>query len=260
MIPKAITEKHEALNTWDILSGYRGSVAHGTYIPSTDPDSIDDKDVMAVCVPPPSHYLGLAEFGSRGTREIMEGEWDIVVYEARKVMSLLRKANPNVLALLWMPESLYLNVTPAGQMLLDNRAMFSTKAAYPAFIGYARSNLVKMERGKYLGYMGEKRKELVDRFGYDCKSAAHAVRILRQGIEFLATGELEVVRHDAPELLAIKRGEWSLERVQSTTAKLLDRAEDALVHSTLPAKAGFEDTSNLCVGIVHEAWQERSLI
>jgi hypothetical protein len=37
---------------------WRGSVAHGMYVPSSDPDSIDDKDLMGVYVGPVEHYLG----------------------------------------------------------------------------------------------------------------------------------------------------------------------------------------------------------
>lgn len=42
-----------------ILEGFRGSQAHGTYIPSDDPDSIDDIDYMGIYVMPLDHYLGL---------------------------------------------------------------------------------------------------------------------------------------------------------------------------------------------------------
>lgn len=38
---------------------WRGSVAHGMYVPKSDPDSIDDKDVMGVYVGPIEHYLGV---------------------------------------------------------------------------------------------------------------------------------------------------------------------------------------------------------
>jgi predicted nucleotidyltransferase len=37
---------------------WRGSVAHGMYVPKSDPDSIDDKDVMGVYIAPIEHYLG----------------------------------------------------------------------------------------------------------------------------------------------------------------------------------------------------------
>src|ERR1043165_9239253 len=58
------------------------------------------------------------------------------------------------------------------------------------------------------GYMGSKRRELVRRIGYDAKNAAHLIRLLRMGIEFLVEGELHVARADAENLLEIKRGEW----------------------------------------------------
>jgi hypothetical protein len=35
-----------------VLFGWRGSVAHGMYVPKSDADSIDDKDVMGVYVAP----------------------------------------------------------------------------------------------------------------------------------------------------------------------------------------------------------------
>ena len=37
---------------------WRGSVAHGMYVPKSDPDSIDDKDVMGVYIGSIEHYLG----------------------------------------------------------------------------------------------------------------------------------------------------------------------------------------------------------
>ncbi|MDD5675043.1 MAG: hypothetical protein PHC61_12815 [Chitinivibrionales bacterium] len=33
-----------------MLLGYVGSIAHGTYVPKNDPDSIDDQDILGVCV------------------------------------------------------------------------------------------------------------------------------------------------------------------------------------------------------------------
>jgi hypothetical protein len=52
---------------------WRGSVAHGMYVPKSDPDSIDDKDVMGVYIAPIEHYLG---FGRQDVYEKWEGEWD----------------------------------------------------------------------------------------------------------------------------------------------------------------------------------------
>ena len=78
---------------------WRGSVAHGMYVPKSDPDSIDDKDVMGVYIGPLEHYLG---FGRNDVYEKWEGEWDCVFYELRKFIGLLLNCNPNVLSLLWL--------------------------------------------------------------------------------------------------------------------------------------------------------------
>lgn len=258
-IPADILRATPALNEWTILSGYIGSLAHGTWQPSSEPTSVDDRDVMAICVPPLEYYLGLKTFGSRGTMEVKRDIWDIVIYEARKALGLLSQGNPNVLGLLWLPENCYLNRSAAGQLILTHRSMFVGKHVYNAFIGYAHGQLHRMTHGACLGYMGEKRKSLVERFGYDTKNAAHLIRLLRMGIEFLATGELNVRREDAPQLLEIKRGEWSLERVQSEADELFRRAQEALITSKLPTGPDREHINDLCCDVVMTAWKERGV-
>jgi predicted nucleotidyltransferase len=249
-IPGDVLARDKGLTDWCILHGYRGSIAHGMYEPSNQPNSTDDKDTMAFCVPPISCYFGLEEYGSRGTREIKHHEWDIVVYEARKALTLLRQGNPNILSTLWLEPNLYIVVTDAGRLLLDNRDLFVGRHVYKPFVGYATQQLYKMEHGAFKGYMGEKRKALVEKHGYDTKNAAHLIRLLRMGIEFLRDGELNVQRHDAAELLAIKHGEWSLERIKAEAERLFKRAEDVYDRSTLPVKPDREKVNQLCIEVV----------
>ncbi|MBI5603935.1 MAG: nucleotidyltransferase domain-containing protein [Deltaproteobacteria bacterium] len=251
-------EAHPSLGEWAILSAYRGSIAHGLYVPSADPNSIDDKDVMAVCVPPLDYYFGLKEFGSRGTKEIKQNEWDIVVYEVRKFIRLLARGNPNVLMMLWLDRSDYLKVTEAGRLLLDNRQIFVGRHVYQAFAGYARSQLYKMTHLGFQGYMGAKRKNLVERYGYDCKNAAHLIRLLRMGIEFLRDGQLQVRRHDAEQLLAIKRGEWTLEQVKAEAEQGFQRAEEAYSASPLPPGPDMDRINELAVETVRLALEARN--
>jgi predicted nucleotidyltransferase len=213
-LPNYIFKKNKGLSDWCILLGYRGSIAHGMYIPNSDPNSIDDKDLMAVCVPPIDHYLGLKQYGSRGTKEIKENEWDIVIYEATKMIRMLMNGNPNVLSMLWLEDKHYIKRTKAGQLLIDNRDLFVGKHVYKSFVGYASGQLKRMTHFSFEGYMGEKRKKLVDKYKFDVKNASHLIRILRMGIEFLIEGKLTVERFDSQQLLEIKRGEWSLEKVK----------------------------------------------
>lgn len=100
--------------------------------------------------------------------------------------------------------------------------------------------------------MGTKRKALVDKHGYDTKNAAHCVRLLRMGIEFLIDGVLYVDRShkDGPELLEIKRGEWSLEKVKAEADRLFRRAEDVYAASKLPLSPDPEKVNDLLVSML----------
>jgi predicted nucleotidyltransferase len=95
----------------------------------------------------------------------------------------------------------------------------------------------KLHHGHFSGYMGEKRKAMVRKYQYDVKNAAHLIRLLRMGIEFLETGRLQVYRTaDAEELKQIKRGGWTLEEVKAQADKLFGRIDEARARSPLPAR------------------------
>jgi uncharacterized protein len=254
-VPKDLIRENKGLGEWNIIHAYRGSIAHGMYIPNSDPLSIDDKDTIAICVPPKEYILGLKEFHSRGTQEIKRDEWDIVVYEIRKAISLLTQGNPNILSLLWLSDKNYLNVTPAGKLIIDNRKLFVGKHVYRSFTGYAYSQLHRMEHFVFEGYMGSKRKAIVEKFGYDTKNAAHLIRLLRMGIEFLTDGELYVEREDAPQLLDIKKGKWTLDQVKTESDRLFKLAEEAYVRSMLPKDVDHNAVNNLCIDVIETAWR-----
>ena len=182
-----------------VLVGYRGSIAHNMYIPNTDPDSIDDIDIMGVFFAPVEHYISITK--TRETVERFLDRYDIVSYEYIKFIKLLLNSNPNVMSLLWIKDDHYLKRHKYGQLLIDNRNLFVSKKAYKSFTGYAWGQLEKMQKSSCAGYMGKKRKELVEKFGYDAKMASHCIRLLKMGVEFLTTGELNVFREDASMLM-----------------------------------------------------------
>lgn len=59
------------------------------------------------------------------------------------------------------------------------------------------------------------RRELEEKSGYDTKHASHLVRLMRMGYEIITSGNVIVnrVSLDADELLAIKNGSWSFDKV-----------------------------------------------
>ena len=254
-VPKLINNSYTELNR-TILSGYRGSIAHGMYVPPKEPTSIDDKDVMYIIVPPLENYFGLKSYASHGTKEIKYDEWDIVVYEALKFIGLLAQGNPNVLTMLWLKPQYYMTISSAGKIILENKELFVGRHVYKAFTGYAYGQQHRMTHGAFLGHMGKKRKELVEKFGYDTKNAAHLIRLLRMEIEFLKDGQLEVERKDASQLLEIKRGEWSIEQVTKESERLFVVAEQAYLDSTLPVEPDREKINALSVAVIKQAMRE----
>lgn len=221
-----ILTEHKEIFQHAILTGYRGSHAHGTFVPSTDENSIDDIDLMSVVIPPKSYYFGLDTFGSRDTKEIKDGPWDIVAYELRKFVRLLMKGNPNVIGMLWLKQEDYFPAKGPGELFLRaNRDLFNSQNIYHSFLGYSRAQFYKMTHMAFEGYMGDKRKKLVEKFGYDCKNAAHLIRLMRMCNEWLVSHEFEVHRKDAQQLIDIKTGKWSLEEVKRESAKLFEKGE-----------------------------------
>jgi len=222
-----------------ILLGYRGSVAHNMYIPNSDPNSIDDVDIMGVFIAPENFYIGLNQHRSSQTKEIMKEVngtmWDCVYYELRKFVKLLLRNNPNVLSLLWIKPEHYLMKKESGETLIKARDIFfGKKALYDSFTGYASGQLKRMTHYKTEGYMGKKRKQLIEKYGYDTKNAAHLIRLLTMGVETLRTGKLKIFRdEDVNMLLDIKIGKWSLKEVKDTSNKLFINAKNAYDKSTL---------------------------
>ncbi len=253
---KGLTEedKIELLPPNTILLAYRGSIAHGTYLNPDQVESVDDKDIMGTCIPSLDNYFGLKHFEQK---EKMLREWDSVVYEIRKFIRLLCKANPNVLSLLWLRDQDYIYVDPEfGVRILEARDMFVTKQAYYSFTGYAYGQLKRMEHLAFKGYMGAKRKKLVEQFGYDCKNASHLIRLLRMGIEFLREGRLNVFRHDARQLVEIKTGGWPLEKVKEEANYLFKRAEKAYDECKLPDRVDQEKVNVFLTNLLRD-WFDR---
>ena len=280
------TENGFPLEPHLVVLALMGSHSHGTYMPPTEPNAIDDIDMMGFVVPPIQYHLGLPRW--EHWRMQFE-ELDVVLYSLEKAFRLLLKSNPNIVGMLWLRDDEYLHRHPIFARLHEQREIFSSQVAADAFSGYAMDQLQRMEafdldrmaeyealtaairdqgpvtevleadanklvhiarnwgidlealkrfrklhRSHFSGYMGEKRKAMVRRYQYDVKNAAHLIRLLRMGTEFLRTGRLEVYRTaDAEELKLIKRGGWTLEQVKAEAERLFAGVAPARAQSPL---------------------------
>jgi len=91
------------------------------------------------------------------------------------------------------------------------------------------------------------RAEMEAHCGYDVKHAAHLVRLLRMACEILRDGEVIVRRPDAAELLEIRRGGWSFDRLLAESERLEKEAERLYATTMLPRSADAEALDDACL-------------
>jgi predicted nucleotidyltransferase len=89
--------------------------------------------------------------------------------------------------------------------------------------------------------------------GYDTKHAMHLVRLLREGIEVLERGDLEVRRQDADELRAIRDGAWSWSRLEEEVAAMQAELQRVAARSTLPEDIDRAFVDRLNVAVIEAA-------
>jgi hypothetical protein len=141
------------------------------------------------------------------------------------------------------------------QDIMDRRSVAMPVGISP-YEANEKAHRLRTLRAKYhSAYMGEKRRNLVVKHGYDTKNAAHLVRLLLMCIEFLGSGELQVYRTaDADMLKDIKRGVWTLEHVKEHAEELFAQAKEAYASSPLPEHPDFPAVSTLLTSLYLEAY------
>jgi predicted nucleotidyltransferase len=195
-----------------------GSHAYATF------NENSDFDLYGIVVPPkeyifPSLYGYIAGFEKPPGFDVWQQshivhpngkEYDFQVYNIAKFFQLAAQNNPNIIDALFVPLNCIAHITPVGQLIRDNRYIFLHAGAWHRFRGYAYAQMTKMEGRNIEG----KRKELVDKHGYDVKFASHVVRLIDEVEQILIEGDIDLTR-TAETLKSIRRGEWKAEEIRS---------------------------------------------
>jgi predicted nucleotidyltransferase len=240
-----------------VMSGMCGSHVHGTFIPSADKHGTDDVDVFQVIAHPKKHYLGLPYYRHSLEAFQTHGEsLDIVVHELAKYVYLCAQGNPNVNTYLWLEPVEYFSITPPGDLLLAHREIFLSRRMFVAFGGYAYAQLKKMAAGVRLGYMGEKRKQLMGEYGYDIKNAAHCIRLFITGIRLAKENRLVVklAGEELERVLSVKRGEHTAGSVERMATELDAEFRAARASSTLPEQVSPDAVDRLLRQALEAHW------
>ena len=190
-----------------ILIGTRGSIAHGTNLPTADVNATEDIDKFAIVVFPLEYYFGREGYAkSKDSYEKKSGDLDLLVFEYRKWFNLAMRGNPNSISWLWNAIPKYDYIDPLFRDFFIARGSFlNNNKTINALVGYSLGQRKKLDRqSKYEGFMGDRRRKLADKYGYDLKFAAHAWRLLMVTQEVLKHGTMHTYRPDN-EILYIKK-------------------------------------------------------
>lgn len=217
-----------------------GSHAYGTNLPTSD------EDTRGVCVPPADYLIGLKDWEQHEDKTI-----DRTIYGLHKFVRLALNCNPNIIELLHVREEDILLITEAGRRLRKFAPRFLSKRAFKTFGGYAVAQLQLIHKGKTARHGSHA--GLVEQFGFDCKNGMHLIRLLRMGIEILRFGGVYTYRPDRAELLEIRQGKWSLERVLAEAARLDTALKAAYEASALPEEPDFEAANQLVIDLTRRA-------
>jgi predicted nucleotidyltransferase len=217
-----------------------GSISYGC----SDDDS--DRDIVGWCIPPKDiifpHLQGyILGFGTQPDKfeqwqkhhvvdEKMGITWDFSIYNIVKYFQLCLENNPNMVETLFSPSVCVTHCSPIAQMVKDRRQIFLHKGAWHKYKGYAFTQLHKMGSKTAVS---EKRKKLVETYGYDTKYAAHTVRLLDNVAQILQESDLDL-RRNAEQLKAIRRGEWKIEDIHQWFEQREKELQGAYEKSSLP--------------------------
>lgn len=173
--------------------------------------------------------------------------YDMTIYSIVKYFRLLMENNPNIIDSLYVADNCVLYSTAIGEHIRNNRRLFLHKGCWAKFKGYAYGQMHKIRTKQPEG----KRKLLVDEFGYDVKFAYHVVRLLNEVEQLLVEQTLDLTKN-AEQLKAIRRGEWSLEKLESYFERKEADLESFYLNSKLPDTPNVDAVRRLLVDCLEQ--------
>jgi hypothetical protein len=202
----ALEDKAPWLEESLVFLTYHGSQAYGTKT------EYSDTDIKGVFVPSletiSDPYVNMEQLGCH------HDDLDILIFDIRKFLKLAAGGNPGVLEYMWIDEEDWIYSGRAWRLIHDHRDLFLSKEACKRFLGYAAGELGMVKKGINKGPGPTTiRRELYEKYGYDSKAAAHAMRLSRMARELASKEVFQVKRPDAKELLDIRNGRCSIDKV-----------------------------------------------
>jgi hypothetical protein len=182
------------------------------------------------------------------------GDLDLTVYPLKRWISLAMKGDPTSMMAIW---SVVIEQNKYGQLLRKNADKFVSRQLFPRHIGYAESQLRRLEAGNY----HKSRAKIVEAAGYDVKFAMHALRLVTQAQELAETKmvEIPIPEPRATLLRSLRRGEIPKEDFYKMFNEELEKLRKLEDVSTLPLEVD-RDWVNGLLRVIYSDYYSDKLV
>ena len=234
-----------------------GSIAYGVS------SNVSDIDVYGFCIPNKDiifpHLKGeirgfgrqIQNFDQYQQHHVIDPsnqkEYDMSIYNIVKYFQLVMDNNPNMIDSLFVPRRCILYTTKIGEMVRERRKDFLHKGCFHKLKSYAFSQMHKMRIKNPEG----KRKELIEKYGYDVKFAYHVVRLLNECEQILIEHDLDLERN-REQLKDIRNGQWTMNQIEEYFYSKEKQLEELYIKSDLPHSPDEDKIKELLLNCLEE--------
>jgi hypothetical protein len=107
------------------------------------------------------------------------------------------------------------------------------------------------------------RQVLFTKYGYDVKFASNLIQLLKECVELMETGWINMPLAYASDIMAVKDGKYKAEEIEEWSGQLMKEAEFAFENSDLPKYPPAEEIEKFIMcevwtwSMAHSPWEER---
>lgn len=226
---------------------------------------ISDVDIYGWCIPPigvvfPHRNGHVTGFGPQPDKfeqfqkhhvKSADGkrEYDFTIYSVVKYLQLVMENNPNMIDSIFTPVNCVTHSTATAEIIRSQRRKFLHKGAFHKFKGYAYAQMHKIRTMEDSPKQSDRRRESIEKFGFDTKFAYHVVRLMQECEQILIDGDLDLQLNNE-QLKAIRRGEVTLEEIQRWFADKEKWLETLYEKSTLPHRPDWKWGTQLLMNVL----------
>lgn len=221
--------------TWATDTCYEVIMGSTAYAANME-DGTSDMDIHAITVPAVEmvfpHLTGWVRgFGDAPETfenfqqhhiDAFDKNYDVAIYSIVRAFDLSADNNPNMLDMLWVPDNCVVHIDSIGEHIRKNRKHFLHTGSYHRFRGYAHQQFKRLEAST--------RTDLIEKYGYDTKSAYHIVRLSLQAEQILEHGDMDFSVNSA-FLKEVRKGAFATLDDLKEWYKAKETALDLLYHS-----------------------------